>query len=104
MTWFFGVTAAAGWVLLTWACIVNPVGAQRGPEPLGWIYGHRGTVPLFTRRTRLGPYRWMDHPMYVGEWLAVVGMAGMAAGVWNAMAVGLVAELLLREWAMREEE
>jgi len=46
----------------------------------------------------------MDHPMYVGEWLAVVGMAGMAAGVWNAMAVGLVAELLLREWAMREEE
>jgi len=94
MIWFFGVTAMAGWALLTWACVVNPVGAQRGPEPLGRIYG----------RTWRGPYRWVAHPMYIGEWLAAVGMAGLAAGVWNAMAVGLVAELLLREWVMREGE
>jgi protein-S-isoprenylcysteine O-methyltransferase Ste14 len=45
----------------------------------------------------------MKHPMYLGEWMAAVGMAGLAAGFWNAAAVGLVAELLLREWAIREE-
>lgn len=103
MIWFYGILTAAGWALLIWACAVNPVGAARGPEPLGELYGRRGNVPLYTVRTRRGPYRWMDHPMYIGEWLAAVGMAGLAAGIWNALAAGLVAELLLREWIIREE-
>lgn len=58
-------------------------------------------VPIVTRTTR-GPYRWLQHPMYVGNGLIVVGCAGLAAGVWNAITAGLLAELLMREWALRE--
>jgi protein-S-isoprenylcysteine O-methyltransferase Ste14 len=58
-------------------------------------------VPIVTRTTR-GPYRWLQHPMYWGNGLIIVGCAGLAAGVWNAITAGLLAELLMREWALRE--
>jgi protein-S-isoprenylcysteine O-methyltransferase Ste14 len=93
-TWIFSATAVVGLVLLAWATVWNPAGATCPPSPL----------PPVARRITGGPYRWLDHPMYVGEWLVVVGCAGLAAGIWNAIAVGVVAELLLREWAMRETQ
>jgi protein-S-isoprenylcysteine O-methyltransferase Ste14 len=92
MIWLYGIMTAAGWLLAGWALGVNPYGSNP-PDII---------APLHLR-VRSGPYRFLRHPMYVGEWMAAVGMAGLAAGLWNAMAVGLVAELLLREWAMREE-
>jgi protein-S-isoprenylcysteine O-methyltransferase Ste14 len=60
-------------------------------------------VPIVTRTTR-GPYRWLAHPMYVGNGLIIIGCAGLAAGLWNAAACGCLAELLMREWALRETE
>jgi protein-S-isoprenylcysteine O-methyltransferase Ste14 len=85
-----------------WACVVVGLALQ------GWAMQSLppGTtmqpVPWVERTTR-GPYRYLKHPMYVGNWLYIVGFAGYAGGFWNALAVGTVAELLLRDWAGREE-
>lgn len=80
-----------GIVLVTWAALVNP-NASRLPE-----------YRPYESYTRRGPYRVMRHPIYVGELLIVAGLAGLAAGWWNVLAVGLVADLLLADWVKREE-
>lgn len=90
MTILFAAWAAGGVALVCWAAAVNPY-ANALPE-------HRGLI-----RTRRGPYRWMAHPIYVGELTAICGLAGLAAGWWNVLAVGLVADLLLTDWIKREE-
>ena len=89
----FALMTVVGWSLVIWAGTVNPRGARRMPEPL----------PVGVEEVQSGPYRWLTHPMYVGNWLAITGMAGLAAGFWNAFAVGTLAELLLRDWANREK-
>lgn len=81
--------ALVGLALASWACAVNPEGAKT-------ISG----VP--TRIITTGPYRYLRHPMYVGTWLLVVGLGGLAAGWANAFAHGTLAEMLIRDWIGRE--
>ena len=91
MRWTYLVLAVAGLTLAVWAGVVNPRGgASKCDDPQTW--------PTVTR----GPYRFLRHPMYVGTWVMVVGFAGLAAGFWNCLAVGTIAELLLRDWSRRE--
>lgn len=80
-----------GIVLQFWSCIVNPIGAVSSPD----------TPPSEIITT--GPYRWLKHPMYWSNGLIVSGMAGLAAGFWNALAAAAIMELLMRDWAKREE-
>lgn len=53
--------------------------------------------------TNKGPYRWMNHPMYLGTVMMLTGLGGLAAGFWNALAFFTLSELLTREWAWRED-
>lgn len=92
-TVLFGSMATLGSLLTIWATAYNPKGAMLLPGPRS-----RGTK-LITA----GPYRWLKHPMYIGEWLMITGFAGVDS-VWTAIAVGLLAELMLREWARKDEE
>ncbi len=82
---------AIGFVLSSWAYLSLPKGTNMAPIP-----------PKV--RIKTGAYRFMKHPMYVGNVLFVSGMAGMAAGFWNAFAVGTVTEMLMRSWVILENE
>lgn len=75
LTWIWALMAIAGLLLQTWACAVLPKGTSLRP------------VPIVTR-THRGPYRWMKHPMYAGNTIQMVGLGGLAAGPWNALALG----------------
>ena len=55
-------------------------------------------------RTRKGPYRWLAHPMYMGELAFMTGLGGMAAGFWNAFAMFTITELLISYWIGLEEK
>jgi len=90
---FFIVMTVCGIVLSTWATFYNPDGANRTPGPRPW-----GVKKIIT-----GPYRFMKHPMYLGNTLAITGLAGIAAGWVNALAVGFLVELMMREWRHRDE-
>lgn len=89
-TLLFAAWVIVGVALAAWAMAVNP---------------YAGSLPEYSchPRTRRGPYRWMRHPIYMGEFTAACGLAGLAAGWWNVLAVGLVADLLLADWIKREE-
>lgn len=89
MTILFSVCAIVGLGLVMWAGVSLPEGTVLFPLPIKAI-------------STAGPYRFLRHPMYVGNVLAIAGFAGLAAGVWNALAVGGLAELVMREWAWRE--
>lgn len=89
--YFYFAMFAVGFLLNAWAVWANPAGAQSGPSPMPHHL-----------RTQRGPYRYLRHPMYLGSWFLIVGAAGLAGGVWNVISVGILAELLLREWAWRE--
>jgi len=84
------VTAGAGFALSLWAHRSLPPGTSHWP------------VPIVTRSTK-GPYRYLRHPAYVATIMIVGASAYLAAGWWNVLAVTTVTELLLREWAWRED-
>lgn len=89
MTVYFAVLAAWGLLLSAWAVYSLPAGTS--------LYPVRIQQP-----TTRGPYRWFAHPMYCGNVLLVAGLAGVAGGFWNALAMGTLAEMVMREWAGRE--
>lgn len=89
MTVVWGSAFVTGLLLVQWAARSLPPATCLWPVPI-------------VHRTTAGPYRYLRHPMYVGNLLLIVGAAGLAAGIWNAVAVGTVAELVMREWAARE--
>lgn len=89
----FAATAVVGLALTAWACVHNPAGAAAVPGPL----------PPGVARITTGPYRWLRHPMYDGQLLLAIGLAGLAAGWWNAAAVGYAVGMVLTEWKLREE-
>lgn len=89
-TVLFASWLVGGIALVCWACVVNP-NADALPESRGHPH------------TKRGPYRWMHHPIYVGEALVIEGLAGLAAGWRNVLAVGLLANLLFADWVKREE-
>lgn len=89
MTAVWSTCLVVGLVLGCWALRSLPAGTCLQPVAI-------------QQRSSRGPYRWLDHPMYVGNVLLVVGAAGLAAGGWNALACGTLAELLMRDWIFRE--
>jgi protein-S-isoprenylcysteine O-methyltransferase Ste14 len=86
----FAAAAGIGLVLVVWTLLVFPQAGDLAPEdrPPRWLSA--------------GPYGLLAHPLYVGTWLLVTGSAGLASGWWNALSVGTVTELVLRDWARRE--
>jgi protein-S-isoprenylcysteine O-methyltransferase Ste14 len=99
--WLSGVAIALRSLLLVpgflalafavWANRSNPEGGKIGPAPM----------PLTPVKT--GPYRFVRHPMYVGQSLAMVFFMWYAAGFWAAFSIGLLAEIIFREYIWREE-
>lgn len=86
----YAVMAGGGFALALWARNSLPPNTVDFPVPI-------------KEYSTLGPYRWMPHPMYWGTILLFAGMGGLAAGGWNAIALGGIVELVTREWAWREE-
>lgn len=91
MWYFYLAWSVLGGLLVFWASIINPAGMNASPDD-----------PMYGPKVTTGPYALFNHPMYVGEWMAITGLAGMAGGLYNFFAIGLVTELLLRDWARRE--
>jgi protein-S-isoprenylcysteine O-methyltransferase Ste14 len=99
--WLSGVTFELRSLLLVpgflalaftvWANRSNPEGGKIGPAP----------VPLAPVKT--GPYRFFRHPMYIGQSLAMVFFMWYGAGFWAAFSIGLLAEIIFREYIWREE-
>lgn len=88
MIW--GIIAGTGFCLWIWSIQANPEGSYTFP-------GH-----ATAKKATGGPYRFMRHPLYAGTWLQVVGYAGLAAGFWNALVAGILADLILEEFTARE--
>lgn len=88
MTYWFAI-AIAGFALSAWAHYSLPLGVVDFP------------VPIKVATTR-GPYRYCNHPMYVGNVVMITGLGGLGGGVWNALALFTLSELVMREWAWRE--
>ena len=82
----WSVLTVAGIALVVWAHISLPKGTDLMPKP---------AVIL----TKKGPYRFVQHPMYIGNVAFVAGLGGLAAGIWNALALGVLADMLMRFWA-----
>lgn len=79
-----------GLVLVVWATSLNPKGAASSPDdPPG-------------RVVTTGPYRWLRHPIYVGQWLVIAGLGGWASGLAGCLCAGYLAELLFSDWTTRE--
>ncbi len=85
MFWAWSALGLVGLFLSSWAYLALPEGTDMMPIP-----------PV--KKVTIGPYKFMENPMYVGNLLFVSGCAGMAAGVWNAIAVGSVVEMVQRYW------
>jgi protein-S-isoprenylcysteine O-methyltransferase Ste14 len=90
MIWVYGAMIAGGFALCVWAKWSLPPNTVDFPVPI-------------KAYSDLGPYHWMNHPMYWGTIFLFAGLGGMAAGGWNAFAFGGLTELITREWAWREE-
>ena len=89
MFWVWTGVGLVGFALSSWAYLSLPQGTDMAPVP-----------PKV--RISTGVYRFLKHPMYIGNVMFVSGLAGMAAGIWNALAIGFTAEMLLRHWISLE--
>lgn len=96
----FGALVFFGLALMLWARIALVSHCHN--ENFGYTGHIDWPCKLMGPPTLRGPYRFVSHPSYMGTLLFVMGLAGLAAGWWNVLAVGTVCELLLREWAWRE--
>lgn len=102
MTWVYALLCALGLALAAWAHLSLPLGTVMYPVPVR-PFGRFATDTIVTTNiTRHGPYRWLRHPMYVGNILLITGLGGLGGGFWNALAFMTLAELVMREWAWRE--
>lgn len=91
MTWLWASLAVLGTALSSWAGVTLALIGVKNWQPVPPVY-----------RTRAGPYRWLKHPMYIGQELALAGVGGLAAGHWGAIGFYLLANLVQREWRHRE--
>lgn len=99
MTVIYVALIVLGLALGIWARVSLPAGTVQFPVPL------RGQNPYYyevSTLTTRGPYRWLRHPMYLGNIALVTGLGGLGGGFWNALALMTLAELVMREWAWRE--
>ena len=90
MTWVWWGLIAFGAVVGVWAELTLPQSISRMPKPI-------------SERITTGPYRFMKHPMYLGNTLVLTGLGGLAGGIFNAIAFFMLSETVMREWAGREE-
>ena len=85
----YATLVIGGAILAIWARLSLPTGTVDYPVRVGKVI-------------RSGPYRWLNHPMYIGNVVLITGLGGMGGGLWNALALMTLAELVHREWAWRE--
>jgi len=77
---------------------------------MGWTFlefrRHRTTVNPYAAATRLcvgGPFRFSRNPIYLGDWLILVGLSLWLATWWPILFAPAV-WLMLRYWVIRHEE
>ena len=90
MSFVWGAIALAGFFLTVWAYAALPEGTDMRPIPP-------------KKLVFIGPYKKMKHPMYTGNTMILTGLGGLAAGWWGALAIGSLADLMMRVWKMEEE-
>ncbi len=90
MIYFWGSLSIIGAALVQWAVVSLPKGTSLMPVPPKTI-------------TKKGPYRFARHPMYIGNVAVLSGFAGLGGGIWNALAVGFLAKMLMQHWAGLEK-
>jgi protein-S-isoprenylcysteine O-methyltransferase Ste14 len=71
LRWTGVVVASSGIVLLLWAM-----------STLGEQYSPCGRVYLPEKIVTHGPYRWLRHPVYVGNWLFLLGTFLATGSLW----------------------
>ncbi|MHA2068979.1 MAG: methyltransferase [Candidatus Thorarchaeota archaeon] len=86
MNWVWGGMSISGLFLVYWSVFSLPKGTDLMPRP-----------PLV--KVKNGPYRLLKHPMYIGNVVLVSGLGGLAAGIWNALALGIIAGMVMEFWA-----
>lgn len=105
MTIVYGALCVLGLALAAWAHYALPAGTVMFPVPVRGALdlGRAAGDPIITvSPTTRGPYRWLRHPMYVGNIALVTGLGGLGGGIWTALALFTLAEMVMREWAYRE--
>jgi len=91
VTWLWGSCVIIGNLLVIWSHISLPPGTDMWPKP-----------PI--NITYKGPYKFLKHPMYLGNIIVFIGFGGLAAGAWNALAMGSLGGMICWTWAGMEEE
>jgi len=90
------VVAALGIAMVVVGCCLTAWAAWANPEgtctPVGQVTKRKATG---------GPYALMAHPMYLGMWLILTGLAAQG-GTEVGLAVGLAAAMILEDWITRE--
>ena len=102
MTWVYAAVCVLGLALATWARVSLPAGTVDFPVRVDALKRLEDGSLLYGVPVTSGPYRWMRHPMYLGNIAIITGLGGLGGGIWNALALMTLAELVHREWAWRE--
>lgn len=82
------VLAVCGYALAYWAKRSLPPGTNMRPVPI-------------VQRTMAGPYRWLAHPMYLGNTFFIAGMIA-AGGPFAFLGAAELAGFIFRDWVYRE--
>lgn len=91
MVYLWSSLSITGAILALWAELSLPKGTNLMPVPPKTI-------------TKKGPYRFVQHPMYIGNVAVLSGFAGLGGGIWNALAVGFLAKMVMQHWAGLEKK
>ncbi|MFT6397957.1 MAG: protein-S-isoprenylcysteine O-methyltransferase Ste14 [Bradymonadia bacterium] len=86
-----------------WMLAISTTGAILSVTAFGTLGKSFAVLPSRRDVVTRGPYKFLRHPAYLGQWLVMTGCAGAAAPPWLglALAVGLLPWLALR--AVAEE-